>query len=45
MKKQGSRDFLSDRAKYFQGKDAYLKEITENVSIPVLRRILPLMSI
>ena len=24
--------------KYFQGKDAYLKEITENVSIPVLRK-------
>lgn len=24
--------------KYFQGKDTYLKEITENVSIPVLRK-------
>ena len=24
--------------KYFQGKDAYLKEITENISIPVLRK-------
>lgn len=38
MKKQGSCDFLSDRAKIFSGKDTYLKEITENVSIPVLRK-------